>query len=100
MLGKLILVTKDAVAFTSAIELGNQTKEILLPLSAFTPGRYLLLPRPYPGFHPLWFSSKGNTSSLRVEDIDLLQFVVEKADNPALKGAGPAFEIEWISLRK
>jgi hypothetical protein len=97
---KLILVTKDAVAFTSAIELGNQTKEILLPLSAFTPGRYLLLPRPYPGFHPLWFSSKGNTSSLRVEDIDLLQFVVEKADNPALKGAGPAFEIEWISLRK
>jgi len=101
--GKLVLVTKDAIAYTTTIELTNQTKEMVLPLTVFTSGSHLLLPRPYPGFHPLWFSAAMgtvNTPLLKAEDIDLVQFIVEKADNPALKDAGPAFEIEWISLRK
>ncbi len=98
--GKLILVTKDAISFVANFDLSNQTVETVLPLSAFSQGRYLLLPRPYPGFLPLWFTGQSNTASLKIENIDLVQFVIEKDDNPGLKETGPAFEIEWISLRK
>lgn len=100
---KLVLVSKDAIAYVSSFELSGQTKEIVLPLAGFSSGRYLLLPRPYPGFHPLWFGAATgtvNTPLLNTGDLDLLQFIIEKQDNPALSASGPSFEIEWISLRK
>jgi hypothetical protein len=97
---RLILVTKDAIAWSAGSEISTQTSEIILPLGAFNPSRYLLLPRPYPGFHPLWFTGIGNAGLFRLKDIDLIQLMVEKEDNPGLKDAGPGFEIEWIGLRK
>jgi hypothetical protein len=97
---RIILVTKDAIAWSARGELSTQTSEIILPLGAFNPSRYLLLPRPYPGFHPLWFTGSGNAGLFRLKDIDLLQLMVEKEDNPGLKDTGPGFEIEWIGLRK
>jgi hypothetical protein len=97
---RIILVTKDAIAWSATGEISSQTSEIILPLGAFNPSRYLLLPRPYPGFHPLWFTGSANAGSFRLKDIDLLQLIVEKEDNSGLKNAGPGFEIEWIGLRK
>lgn len=101
--GKLIVVTKDAIAYSTPIALFGHKNELVLPLSGFRPDSYLLLPRPYPGFLPLWFTGTYGTLNaplLKTEEIDLVQFVVTKEENAALKENGPGFEIEWISLRK
>jgi Cellulase (glycosyl hydrolase family 5) len=47
---------------------------ISIPLSSLAPGKSLLLPRPYPGFQPLWFDSKL-TGRLSVSNIDKLEFI-------------------------
>ncbi|HSK14224.1 MAG TPA: hypothetical protein VK907_13480, partial [Phnomibacter sp.] len=98
--GRVILVNKDGAAFSAPVTLQAASGETEILLSSFAKGRYLLLPRPYPGFHPLWFAANSRDMLPKVEDIDLLQFVVEKADEPGMTDVGPSFEIEWISLRK
>jgi hypothetical protein len=97
---KLILITKDAIAFSAPVVLNNEHKELILSLITFQQDRYLLLPRPYPGFHPLWYGAAETNTTLTLSEIDVVQFVIEKEENTAFKDAGPAFEIEWISLRK
>ncbi len=57
---KLALITKDAQAFATYPILTNQFKEIEIPLHTLMPDSSLLLPRPYPGFLPLWFKSSSN----------------------------------------
>jgi len=52
----------------------DATGMISIPLSSLVPGKTLLLPRPYPGFQPLWFDSKI-TGALSVSSIDKLEFI-------------------------
>ncbi|MDQ3683712.1 MAG: membrane or secreted protein [Bacteroidota bacterium] len=57
---KLALITKDAQAFSTYLTLTNQLQEIEIPLTTLMADSSLLLPRPYPGFLPLWFKSSSN----------------------------------------
>jgi len=57
---KLALLTKDAQALATYLTLTDQFKEIEIPLTALMADSSLLLPRPYPGFLPLWFKSSSN----------------------------------------
>ena len=98
--GKLILVTKDGIAYSNTVELNNSFTEQVLPLYSFVRDRHLLLPRPYPRFLPLWFNYTGTASALKPAEIDIIQFVIEAKDNPRMKNEGVSFEIESISLRK
>jgi hypothetical protein len=98
--GKLILVTKDGIAYSNTVELTHSFTEQVLPLYSFVRDRHLLLSRPYPGFLPLWFNYPGTAPSLKPTDIDIIQFVIEGNDNPGKKNEGVSFEIESISLRK
>lgn len=52
---KVALITKDAQAFAAYVTLPPDLKEIEVPLADLRPDSALLLPRPYPGFLPLWF---------------------------------------------
>lgn len=51
----LALINEEGVAFTAKLTLDSAT-EYRLPLAGFKKGARLLLPRPYPGFQPLFFS--------------------------------------------
>ncbi len=98
--GKLILVTKDGIAYSNTVELTNSFTEQVLPLYSFVRDRHLLLPRPYPGFLPLWFNYTGTVPALKPAEIDIIQFVIDEKDNRGKKNEGVSFEIESISLRK
>lgn len=59
---KLYIVDEDAFAWSATFTITSSTDGIALPLSSFRPDSLLLLPRPYPGFHPLWFDAKQTTA--------------------------------------
>ena len=59
---KLTLITKDGAAFSKSIMVNNTMQPLEIDLNTLQPDSSLLLPRPYPGFLPLWF--RANTSAL------------------------------------
>lgn len=68
------LITTDALCFSTSIKAGNEWSEIRIPLNTMQADSFLLLPRPYPGFLPLWFRS-GATGSLAIQDAEKIQVV-------------------------
>jgi hypothetical protein len=88
---RIALITTDAAAFASTVPLTNEFRDIELPLNGFSADRTLLLPRPYPGFLPLWFKGKDQT----IPDLRTLD-KIEITNIPAA-GAGP-YTIEIIAV--
>lgn len=54
---KISLISGSALSYGKTISLSTQPQEIRIPLSELQPVPLLLLPRPYPGFQPLYFQS-------------------------------------------
>jgi hypothetical protein len=80
---RVTLVSKDAIAHRAETVLDSLFRELSLPLASFVPDSFLLLPRPYPFFQPLWFPTTAS-ALLRPEDIDRLQ-VLFRAQGPGVK---------------
>jgi hypothetical protein len=72
---KITLINKDAFAFSSSITLTNTFQNIEIPLTGFSPDSMLLLPRPYPGFMPLWFKATG-TPLFKLSEMEKIQVTV------------------------
>jgi hypothetical protein len=71
---RLALITKDALCFSGDFNAGNEWTEIRIPLTRMQPDSFLLLPRPYPGFLPLWF--KSNTiGQLNIAETEKFQVI-------------------------
>ena len=91
---KISLITNDANAYAAHIELGEEWKEYVIPLSALVKSDYILLPRPYPGFLPLMFLSPS-TASLDIKKAEKLEISF------AAGNASPVeIEISSVVLRK
>jgi hypothetical protein len=59
----------------------------------------LLLPRPYPGFLPLWFKGSGN-ASFKLSEIEKIQVIIG-TDVPESEFKKPySLEVESIWLEK
>ena len=73
-LAKVSLITNNAFCFSANISASNEWKEIRIPLNSLQPDSSLLLPRPYPGFLPLWFKpiTNGNFYLLDAEKIQVV----------------------------
>lgn len=71
---KIALITNDAVCFSATISATNQWSDIAIPLASLQLDSCLVLPRPYPGFLPLWFKSDA-IRSLDMNDAEKLQVV-------------------------
>jgi hypothetical protein len=56
---KITLINADAVAMSTTIQLSASFSDLEVPLNDLKPDSALLLPRPYPGFQPLWFKAGG-----------------------------------------
>lgn len=71
---KIILITKDAAAYSFDLSLDSALKEIEMDLNNFRKDSFLLLPRPYPGFLPLWFALV-DPGPLKISNIEKLQLL-------------------------
>lgn len=78
---KIVFADADGAAFSVSMELNTDSSSIRIPLSAFRPDSLLLMPRPYPGFQPTYFTSgkKGGPDLKRIEKLQLIYPV--KADS-------------------
>lgn len=94
---KVAVVSKDGVSFASYVTLNNQLRNIEIPLNDLKVDSSLLLPRPYPGFQPLWFTTSFSTG-FNLKDADKLQIsCVPGASNNQIPYN---IEIESVFLKK
>lgn len=91
----ITLVMRDATAFSARVILDTAFGEKAIPLEAFKASSFLLLPRPYPGFLPLWFRTAA-ASPMRVSDVEKVQLLFG-GDLPA--GSAYAVQVASISLQ-
>ncbi|UOQ67823.1 cellulase family glycosylhydrolase [Hymenobacter volaticus] len=92
---KVVLATKDAVAYSATIQLGSELQEVRIPLSAFRPDALLLVPRPYPGFLTLNYQP-AQQSALPLADMEVLQVLI---DTPAPATGSRHLDLESVSLQ-
>lgn len=74
---KMILTDKNGFGYSATITLTDSFKNITIPFTRFSPDASLLLPRPYPEFLPLWFTSTPKISELNFADCERVQVIVE-----------------------
>ncbi len=95
---RITLVDALGQGYSTLFPVSSNTGVTEIPLSALKPAPALLLPRPYPGFQPLWFSPAGQTMALQLDHIEKLQLSLVAADQP-LPLTDCSIDIENISLR-
>jgi hypothetical protein len=96
---RIAFVNKNASAFAAKVMLTNQFQDIEIPLSALNPDAMLLLPRPYPGFMPLWFKS-NSTESFKLADAEKVEFTIGSTLQSSAFNQPYSFQIESIILKK
>lgn len=94
---KIALVNKWGTAFTGAIRPGTEWQEIRIPVSSLQADASLLLPRPYPGFQPLFFRSSENNPELKLQDIEKVQLFTAQGQQK-LVNKDVLLQIDWIRL--
>ncbi|MBC3542240.1 membrane or secreted protein [Rufibacter sediminis] len=93
------LISGNAAAFAATVNVGATFQVLEIPLSALKPAPFLLLPRPYPGFHPLWFSS-NKPGAFQLPQIEKLEISVTQDQNASKPGQPIGVEIEGVWLKK
>ena len=74
------LINNAALSFGCEIKLNKNMQEIKIPFSSFKQVPLLLLPRPYPGFQPLYFKSAASAPFL-LEEMEKFQFSYTLKEN-------------------
>ncbi|MDR0750471.1 MAG: cellulase family glycosylhydrolase [Tannerellaceae bacterium] len=91
---EVALISKDGSAYTAKTVLTNTEASQTLPLDAFKAGKMALLPRPFPGFLPFWYTHpKPATFDLRT--IERIQLIIPGTE----QGETPSFELKSILLK-
>ncbi len=99
---KIILTDVNAQSFSTTISLTDTFRDIEVPLSNLSPDSSMLMPRPYPGFQPLWFNSSSPGTSFRLADAEKISVFVG-GDLPQSAWTKPySVEVEsmWLEKRK
>jgi hypothetical protein len=94
---KIALVDQYGTAYSYTVAINSGRQDIELPLSNFKPDSALLMPRPYPGFQPLYFKSSVTGGSLKLKDIEKLEISTSPAFQSS-NGKNYSLEIEKITL--
>lgn len=96
---KITLINKDAFAFSTFITLSNTFQDIELSLKDLKPDSFLLLPRPYPEFMPLWFRANGE-SQFVLSEVEKIQVTVGSELNESDFKRPYSLEVQSIWLQK
>jgi hypothetical protein len=95
MNAKLVLITASGQAWSAPFMLVNQVANNSIPFSLFLPDSLLLLPRPYPGFQPMWFQG-NHATALDPADVERIQIFMEPFLNPE---PGKTYSMDIHSVR-
>lgn len=76
---KVVLMTKNAMAYSASVQLGAALQELRIPLTSFRSDALLLLPRPYPGFLPLTHQPTSQPAAFKLAETEVLQVVLDAA---------------------
>lgn len=96
---KIALVNKNGFAFATTISVTDSSGDIELPLNSFKADSALLMPRPYPGFQPLYFTSSATNEVFDMNSMEKMQITA----TPLLHSSNSktySFEIESVKLDK
>ena len=96
---RVALITGSASAYAAPITLTREFQEIAIPLSSLQPVAFMLLPRPYPGFHPFWFKP-GNVGAFKLQEAEKLEIILGDHLSPAEKEKAYSMEVEGVWLQK
>lgn len=92
---KFCFITNDAQAFAATIQLQKEFQEFEIPITSLVKDSMLLLPRPYPGCLPLYFTS-ASTKPFAIADAEKLELSFSSSST-----AKPvSIEVESIWLKK
>jgi hypothetical protein len=91
---EITLINKDGNAYTVKTSLSTDQVVQAINLKDLTEGRMFLLPRPYPGFLPFWYSAKSK-KPFSLSEIERIQLLVPVEGNEEL----PGFELTSITLK-
>ena len=94
---KIALINNDASAYSGTVDLTGQFTTFEIPLSEFKPDSSLLLPRPYPGFQPLWFKA-SSFAGLKIPELDKLEVTAGDGLSPDEYNKPFGIEIESVTL--
>ncbi|MGV3540557.1 MAG: membrane or secreted protein, partial [Rufibacter sp.] len=90
-------ISANATAFGATVNAGSTFKDIEIPLSDLKPAAFMLLPRPYPGFHAFWFKP-SHTGTFSLNGIEKLEVRLGELPPAAKEGQGYGLEVEKVWL--
>jgi hypothetical protein len=67
---EIALIDKNANVYSTQLLMVSD--EYLIPLKNLTPGRFAIVPRPYPEFKP-WYAATENHAAFRIQDLETVQ---------------------------
>jgi hypothetical protein len=73
---KLTLIDANASAFSTFIDLTGEFRNIEIPLTSLQPDSSLLMPRPYPGFLPLYFKPGGKVPVFNLQNLERIEITI------------------------
>ena len=73
---KVTLTNADAFSYSAYITLTDTFQDIQVPLKGMTPDSAWIMPRPYPGFQPLWFQAGGTPPPFTLADMEKIQVTI------------------------
>ncbi|MBL3655254.1 cellulase family glycosylhydrolase [Fulvivirga sediminis] len=91
----ITFITKDAFSYSTTTTLTDQMKEVKVDLSQLKAKEHLLLPRPYPAFHPLWFQAQGERV-FSLSEVEKIEVITDPNDDKGVK----TIEIATVLLKK
>jgi hypothetical protein len=97
---KVTLTNEDAVSLSTFLTLSNTMQDVEVPLINLSVDSSLLLPRPYPGFLPLWFKAPATNATFNLSDTEKIEVMSGFDVSSAGLNKPYSLEIESIWFEK
>ncbi len=94
---KVTLISKQGNAYSATVKVSGAMQEQRIPLISLQPDSFILLPRPYPGFHPFRFTS-SKAIPFDLSQVEKVQFSIGDSKVPVSDGSPYTFDIASVWL--
>jgi hypothetical protein len=94
---KVVLVTIDGDSYSATVPATRSWESHRIPVSAFEPDRFMLLPRAFPTIMGSWYAT-GTPGPVDPDRIEEIQFYIDTSEVPGYDGAPYGFAVEsaWL----
>jgi len=97
---RITFTNGDGVSYSTYITLTNRFQDIEVPFITLRPDSAMLMPRPYPGFLPLWFKAISPATIFMLTEVEKIELMAG-FDVPSTEfNKAYSFEVESLWLEK